>query len=119
MKDDKYMYILSSYSSSIFQDFETLLRTQIGLVEDDIKLVLDEYNSSFVTYVLEPGIYIFKDISEALFNILQTEYPGSNNVFDIEYDDITRETKLVVKSGIIGIRFDEKSFSWFYFRMGL
>ena len=47
MKDDKYMEILASYVSSVFQDFESFLRTQIDLVEDDIKLVLDENNSSF------------------------------------------------------------------------
>ena len=80
------------------------------MVEDDVKLVLDEYNSSFITYELEPGIYTFKDISEALFNILQSEYPGPSNVINIEYDDITGKTKLVVNNGIIAIRFDEKSF---------
>ena len=110
MKDDKYMKILAIYTSSVFQDFESFLRTQIDLVEDDIKLVLDEYNSSFITYELDPGIYTFKDISEALFNILQSEYPGPSNVIDIEYDDITMKTKLVVRDGIIAIRFDEKSF---------
>ena len=31
-------------------------------------------------------------------------------MIDIEYDDITMKTKLVVKSGTIAIRFDEKSF---------
>ena len=80
------------------------------MVDDVIKLVLDEYNSSFITYELQPGIYAFKDISEAPFNILQIEYPGPSNVIDIEYDDITMKTKLVVRSGIIAIRFDEKSF---------
>ena len=110
MKDEQYMNILSIYTSSVFQDFESFLRTQIDLVEDDIKLVLDEYNSSFITYKLEPGIYTFKDISEALFNILQSEYPGPSNVIDIEHDDITMKTKLDIKSGIIAIRFDEKSF---------
>ena len=110
MKDDKYLEILAGYTRSVFQDFESFLRTQIDLIEDDLKLVLDEYNSSFITYELEPGIYTFKDISEALFNILQSEYPGPNNVIDIEYDNITMKTKLVVDMGIIAIRFDEKSF---------
>ena len=110
MNDEQYMNILAFYNSSVFQDFESFLRTQIDLVEDDIKLVLDEYNSSFITYELEPGIYTFKDIPEALFNIIQFEYPGPSNVIDIEFDDITRKTKLVVNSGIIAIRFDEKSF---------
>ena len=110
MKDDQYMKILAIYTSSVFQDFESFLRTQIDLVQDDVKLVLDVYNSSFITYELDPGIYTFKDISEALFNILQSEYPGPSNVIDIEYDDITMKTKLVVNNGIIAIRFDEKSF---------
>ena len=110
MEDGAYMKILASYTRSVFQDFESFLRTQIDLVEDDIKLVLDEYKSSFVTFELDPGIYTFKDISEALFNILQSEYPEPSNVIDIEYDDITRKTKLVVRFGIIAIRFDETSF---------
>ena len=80
------------------------------MIEDDIKLVLDEYNSRFITYEISPGIYTFKDISEALFNILQSDYPGPSNVIDIEYDDNTIKTKLVVRSGIIAMRFDEKSF---------
>ena len=110
MNNEQYMNILARHTSSVFQDFESFLRTQIDVVEDDIKLVLDEYNSSFITCELDPGIYTFKDISEALFNILQPEYPGSSNVIVIKFDDITRKTKLVVRDGIIAIRFDEKSF---------
>ena len=110
MNDDQYMNILEFYTRSVFQDFESFLRTQIDLIEDDIKLVLDEYNSSFITYEVEPGIYIYKDISEALFNILQSEYPQSNSEILIRLDDVTRKTKLVVNSGIIAVRFDEKSF---------
>ena len=94
----------------MFQDFESYLKTEVDLIEDDIKLVLDEYNSSFITYELSPGIYTFKDISQALFSFLQSEYPRPSNVIDIEYDDITMKTKLVVKSGIIAKKIDEKSF---------
>ena len=110
MKDDKYMLILAGYIRSIFQNFETYLRTIVDLVEDDIRLVLDEYDSSFITYEIEPGIYTFRDLSEALFNILQSEYPGPSNVIVIEFDDITMKTKLVVRDGIIAVRYDEKSF---------
>ena len=110
MKDEQYMNILSIYIRPVFQDFESFLRTQIDLIEDDIKLVLYEYNSSFITYELQPGIYTFKDISEALFNILQIKYPSSDSKILIRLHDITRKTKLVVSSGIIAIRFDEKSF---------
>ena len=104
------MIIIAGYVSSVFQDFESYLRTEVDLIEDDFKLVSDENNSSFITYGNSPGIYTFTDISEVLFNILQIEYPGPSNVIDIEYDDITMKTNLFVKSGIIAIRFDEKSF---------
>ena len=110
MKDDKYMDVLGFYIMSIFQGFESFIRTEIDLVEVDIRLVLYEYASIFITYELEPGIYIFKDLSEALFNILYSEYPGPLNVIDIEFDDITMKTKFVVRPGIIAIRFDEKLF---------
>ena len=110
MNDAQYMNILAIYVSSVFQDFESFLRTQIDLVEDDIKLVLDEFNSNFITYEIEPGIYSYRDLSEALFYILQSEYPSSGSEILIRLDDITRKTKLVVRSGIIAIRFDEKSF---------
>ena len=93
MKDEQYMNILAIYTSSVFQGFESFLRTQIDLVEDDIKLVLDEYNSSFITYELEPGIYSYREISEAFFYILQSEYPQSNSEILIRLDDITRKTK--------------------------
>ena len=73
-------------------------------------MVLDEYNSSFITYELEPGFYTFKDLSEALFNNLQLKYPKSSSEIVIKFDDITRKTKLVVRPGIIAIRFDETSF---------
>ena len=104
------MEILAGYTRSVFEDFGSFLRTQIDLIEDDLKLVLDEYNSSFITYELEPGIYTFKDISEALLKILQPEYPGYQNAIEIEYDDITMKTKLFVRYGITAMRFDEKSF---------
>ena len=110
MNDEQYMNILSIYSSSVFQDFESFLRSQIDLVEDDIKLVLNEYNSNFNTYEIEPGIYTFKDISEALLKIIPPEYAGYHKAIDIEYDDITMKTKLKPRAMIVAIRFDEKSF---------
>ena len=110
MKDVGYMNILAGYIRSISQDFESYLRTEVDLAEDDIRLVLDEYNSSFITYESEPGFYIFKDLSKVLFNMLQSEYPGPSKVVDIESDDITMKTKLIVKRGIIAIRFDENRF---------
>ena len=110
MKHDNHMNILAVYTSSVFQDFKSYLRTEVDLVEDDIKLVLDEYNSSFLTYELEPRIYTFEEFSKALFNILQFEYPGASNGIVIELGDNSRKTKLVVRSDIIAKRLDEKSF---------
>ena len=94
LKNEQYMNSVAGYVSSVFQDFESYLRTEVDLIGDDIKLVLDEYNSSFITYEIQPGIYTFK----ALFNILQTEYPGASNVSVIQYDDNTMKTKLNVRS---------------------
>ena len=83
MEDGAYMNILAGYHSSVFQDSQSFLRTEIDLVEDDNVLVLDKDNSSFITYELEPGIYNFEDLSKALFNILQPWYPQSNSKIDI------------------------------------
>ena len=110
MEDEHYMNILAVYTSSVFQDIESFLRTQNDLIEDDVELVLDEYNSSFNTYELEPGIYSYKEISEAFFYILLSEYPQSDSEILIRLDDITQETKLVVNRGVIAKRFDKKSF---------
>ena len=104
------MNILSRYHSCIFQDFESYLRTEVDLLEDDIKMVLDEYNSSFISYELQLGIYTFKDLSKALLSIPQHEYERYLNAIDIEFDDFTMKNKLVVRSGNIAISFDEKSF---------
>ena len=111
-----YMNILGGYPSSVFQDFEIYLRTEIDLVKEDIRLVLSENNSSFITYELTADIYFFKDLTEAFFNILQSEYLGPSKVTVIEFDDITIKYKLVVRDGIIAIRFDE--FSFFSFILG-
>ena len=88
MKDVGYMNILAGYIRFIFQDFGCHLRTETGLVEDDIKMVLDEFNSSFITYELKPGIYTHKDFSESVFNIVQLEFVASINVIVLESDDV-------------------------------
>ena len=50
MEDVGYMNILAGYPSYVFQEFESYLRKEIDLVEDDIRLVFDKYSSSFITY---------------------------------------------------------------------
>ena len=112
MKDDNNMLISAAYIRSVFQDFESYLRTEVDLVEDDIRfrLVLEQYNSSLITYEIQPGIYTFKDLSKAVYNILQLEYPKSGSELVIEFDDITRKTKLVVDNGIIAVIINKQSF---------
>ena len=42
-EDAGHMNILAGYHSFVFQGFESYLRTEVDLVEDDIRLVLDIY----------------------------------------------------------------------------
>ena len=44
---DGYMILLLGYSASPFRDFESYLRLIVGLDEEDIQLILKEYNSHF------------------------------------------------------------------------
>ena len=64
------MNILALNTRSIFQHFENYLRTEVHMVEDDIKVFLNEYKSSFITYEIQPGIYSLRDLSQDLLNIL-------------------------------------------------
>ena len=52
---DGYIILLLAYASSPFQDSENYLRIVVGLDEDDIRLILKQYNEKFVTYELDPG----------------------------------------------------------------
>ena len=92
MNTDGYMVLLLGYSASSFRDFESYLRLVVGLDEDDIQLVLKEYNSHFITYELTPGIYTIQDISDAI----QT-FSGHEETIQLEYDDISMRTTIVLK----------------------
>ena len=88
------------------------MRIRVGLDEEDIQLILKEYNSHFITYELSPGIYTIKDISDAVHT-----FSGHSEIIEIEYDDISMKTKIILKykdfRGIFGLgtlRFDKKSF---------
>ena len=64
--------------------------------------------SYFITYELTPGIYTNKDILEAVYTMVDHE-----KTLQIEYDDITMKTKLILtRLGLtFGVlRFNEKSF---------
>ena len=53
---DGYFMLLMGYDASPFRDFESYLRIVVGLDEEDIQLILKQYNSQFITYELTPGI---------------------------------------------------------------
>ena len=110
---DGYMILLLVYSRSLFRDFENYLRIVVGLDEEDIQLILKQYNSHFITYELNPGIYTIQDISDAVHT-----FSGHGEIIEIEYDDISMKTKNILKfknieKGMFGLgtlRFDERSF---------
>ena len=109
---DGYTILLLNYSRSQFRDFESYLRIKVGLDEEDIQLILKEYNSHFITYELSPGIYTIQDISDAVHT-----FSGHSDIIEIEYNDISMKTKIILKYkdlrenfGLGTSRFDKKSF---------
>ena len=109
---DGYMILLYGYTRSRFRDFESFLRIVIGLDEEDIQLILNEYNSHFITYELTPGIYSIQDISDTVYT-----FNVNNESMQVEYDDISMKTKTILKyfgerkMFVLGtLRFDERSF---------
>ena len=113
---DGYMILLLGYNASAFRDFESYLRLVIGLDEEDIQLILTEYNSHFITYELTPGIYTIQDI----FDAIQT-FSGHQETIQLEYDDISMRTIIVLKfkneekTFALGtLRFDKQSFFILY-----
>ena len=109
---DGYTIFLLNYSRSQFRDFESYLRIRVGLDEEDIQLILKEYNSHFVTYQLSPGIYTIQDISDTVYT-----FSGHSDIIEIEYDDISMKTKIILKYndwrenfGLRTLRFDKNSF---------
>ena len=60
------MIVILGYSRSLFRDFESYLRIVVCLDEEDVQLILKEYNSHFITSELTPGIYTIQDISDAI-----------------------------------------------------
>ena len=64
---DGYTILLTDYGRSPFRDFESFLRIVVGLEENDIQLILKQYNEKFITYELEPGNYTIEDIQKAVY----------------------------------------------------
>ena len=107
------------YAGSLFRDFQSYLRFVVGLDEEDIQLILKQYNSLLITYELTPGIYIIQDISHAVHT-----FSRHSEIIQIEYDDISMKTKIILnfknnERGMFGLgtlRFDERSL--FHFLLG-
>ena len=118
---DGYYFLLMNYTQSSFRDFEGYLRILTGLNEDDIQIILKQYNSKLITCEISPGIYTFKDFSEVLPRGFEkeleirgeiqpnTKYDKSDSII-IECDNNTMRTKLIVRYEINALRFEEKSF---------
>ena len=88
------------------------MRIRVGLEEEDIQLILKEYNSHFITYELSPGNYTIQVISDAV-----NTFSGHSDIIQIEYVDISMNTKIILKYkdkrdkfGLGTLRFDKKSF---------
>ena len=105
---DGYIILLTAYANSSFRDFESYLRIFVGLEEDDIRLILKQYNEKFITYELDPGNYTIEDIQKAVYPL--GDHQGT---LQIEYDDLNKKVKLILTrfGATFGtLRFDEKSF---------
>ena len=106
------MILLLGYSRSLFRDFGSYLRIVVGLDEKDIQLILKQNTPHFITYELTPGIYTIQDNSDAVHT-----FSGHREIIQIEYDDISMKTKIILKYigeqkkfGLGTLRFDERSF---------
>ena len=105
---DGYIILLMGYAKSPFRDFESYLRISVGLEEDNIRLILKQYNEKFITYELDPGNYTIEDLKKAVYPLGDHE-----GTLQIGYDDLNKKVKLDLTrfGGTFGtLRFDEKSF---------
>ena len=71
---------------------------------------MKQHNEKFITYELSPIIYTNKDIAKAVYT--RGDHEGA---LQIEFDDISIKTKLVVTrfGGTFGsLRFDKNRFSY-------
>ena len=121
IQTDGYYTLFLRYARSTFRHFESYLRILIGLNEDDIQLLLKQYNSKFITHKISPGNCTFEDLSEVLSRSFRklfeiTDQIRPNHKYDksgsinIDIDNMTLISKLVSRYEVYALRFDEKSF---------
>ena len=107
-RHDGYIILLMGYARSPFRDFESYLRIFVGLEEDNIQLILKQYNEKFVTYELDPGNYTIEDLKKAVYPLGDHE-----GTLQIENDDLNKKVRLILTrfgSTFGTLRFDKKSF---------
>ena len=103
---DGYIMLLMGYAGSPFRDFESYLRIIVGLEEDNIQLILKQYNEKFITYELDPGNYTIEDLKKAVYPLGDHE-----GTLQIEYDDLNKKVKLILTrfgETFGALRFDKK-----------
>ena len=61
-RTDGYYTLILGYARSPFRDFQNFVRIVVGLIEDDIQLILKQYISNFVTYELYSCFYTIQDL---------------------------------------------------------
>ena len=76
---DGYFILLMGYARSQFRDFESYLRIAISLEEENIRLILKQYNEKFITYELDPGNYTIEDLKKLfILSVIMKEHYRSN-----------------------------------------
>ena len=103
-----YIILLMVYARSAFREFESYLRIVVGLEEENIRLILKQYNEKFITYELDPGNYTIEDLHKAVY-----KFGDHEGTLQINYDDLNKKVKLVLTrfgSTFGTLKFDEKSF---------
>ena len=79
------------YARSLFRDLESYLRNVIGLDEDNIRLILKQYNEKITTHELSPDIYSIEDISKAVYTM--DDHEGT---LQIKYDGETKKKQNLI-----------------------
>ena len=105
---DGYIILLMGFARSPFRGFESHLRIVIGLEEDNIQLILKQYNEKFITYELDPGNYTIEDLQKAVY-----PFGDHEGTLQIKYDDLNQKVKLILtrfRSTFGTLRFDKKTF---------
>ena len=98
--------LLMGYDQSPFQKFHRFFRMVVGLDEEDVQLILKQFNSKIVTSEVSPGIYSMKEHSEVVYTMCDHE-----GTLEIKHDDFSMEAELTLTrlGWIFGtLRLDEK-----------